>query len=341
MSTDSRSDSSRGSNSISQRIIHSSFGNRRRRRVGDINGDYGKVESLTWSLRNSLKSRFRIRRGEQPTSSEGISDFMYSGPMFRKRWSSLQEENDDEESNSQSDRGYFRLSKILQDRQTATATEGTRAMLLHCKRRFRLVLNFVTISLLMASLTTLVCFNGDNNSWDLSPDHHLITIEEKNRTIFEGKMTKGLMMLNSLSNLTTSYNPENETAFLWDVPLTGSGLIKKSISKCYNLTMASEYGLRQPDYDEDSLGIFQSKVDGSHIGKFVNVDLSTIQGIKRAQRLNLVESKMADVISMEMLYQNERIFNEENGKRGRIFIIFAHPVQRAVGRYHFISNATW
>lgn len=49
--------------------------------------------------------------------------------------------------------------------------------------------------------------------------------------------------------------------------------------------------------------------------RYVNVDTSTVNGIKRAKSLGLVESGLADVIVTQYLYAGATLFNPK--QRGR------------------------
>ena len=60
--------------------------------------------------------------------------------------------------------------------------------------------------------------------------------------------------LSSLANLTTPYDSGKETPYFWDVPLSGESVAEAVFSQCYRLVQACEFGLRQPDYNEDVSG---------------------------------------------------------------------------------------
>ena len=157
-----------------------------------------------------------------------------------------------------------------------------------------------------------------------------------------------MSLLSSFSNLTVPYDSQREIPFFLDLKLTGATLVKRSISECFNLTMACELGLRQPNYQESELSIFPSLYDG-YMGTYVNVDLSSRKGIQRAKDFNLTSSSLADVISMDSLYEGSRLFAREPGVdhddaemiKGRLFTIFAHPISRTIGYYHYLKQATW
>lgn len=57
--------------------------------------------------------------------------------------------------------------------------------------------------------------------------------------------------LSHLTNLTSLYNPKVETPYFWDVHFSGESIAEHVFSTCYGLIMACEFGLRQPDYNEE------------------------------------------------------------------------------------------
>jgi hypothetical protein len=139
----------------------------------------------------------------------------------------------------------------------------------------------------------------------------------------------------SLSNLTEEYRPEVETPLFWDIHFSGESIAEAIFSDCHNLVMASEFGLRQPNYSEDTLAEF--RLDGS---RYVNVELNTKEGILRAARLGLANSHLADVIISPYIHNMaSSIFTKQNP--GRLFTIFRHPVDRALGMYHYLAKASW
>ena len=141
-------------------------------------------------------------------------------------------------------------------------------------------------------------------------------------------------VLANLSDLNVPYDAGTETPYFWDVHFSGETIAERVFSKCHGLAQAAEHGLQQPDFTEDELAVFD--LDGD---KFVNVDLSMEAGIDRAARLDLVGSRLANVIISPDLPQAAKVFTDRN--QGRMFAIFRHPVDRAVSMYYYLSTATW
>lgn len=149
-----------------------------------------------------------------------------------------------------------------------------------------------------------------------------------------------LEYITPLQDLTKPYNASIETPFFLDIPLTGSSVVKLSMSKCQSLTLACELGLQQPNYNEDKLSTFVSTRRGYN-ATYVNVDTSTKVGLTRASKLDLLSHDMVDVISISSLYDSSIIFDSEQEHPARMFAIFAHPMDRTIAYYHYIKKATW
>ncbi|EJK69410.1 hypothetical protein THAOC_09336 [Thalassiosira oceanica] len=98
--------------------------------------------------------------------------------------------------------------------------------------------------------------------------------------------------LSHLTNLTYPYDPAAETPYFWDVHFTGESVVESIMSDCRGLVTACELGLRQPNFDEGRLGVFELRG-----ARYVNVDVASAEGIERARRLGLAGSGLADVVT--------------------------------------------
>jgi len=150
-------------------------------------------------------------------------------------------------------------------------------------------------------------------------------------------LVKGIssLPLENLSDMTQSYNPKTESLLFWDIQLSGETIAHCIFGVCYHLTRACEYGLQQPVFNEYSLETFVK--DGI---RFVNVDTTSKVGLQRGKKLKLVESRMADVIEIKELYlASNHLFSSQY--KGRLFVLFRHPVHRAVDMYYYLAKASW
>jgi len=70
---------------------------------------------------------------------------------------------------------------------------------------------------------------------------------------------------------------------------------------------------------------------------FVNVQTTTVRGLKRAADFNLAGSGLANIILTKHIYEASVLSDGVNSK-GRIFTIFSHPVRRIVHNYYSVTN---
>lgn len=91
--------------------------------------------------------------------------------------------------------------------------------------------------------------------------------------------------------------------------------------------------------DDDDLRVVISE-DGR---KYVNVDVTTPEGILDASRRGFASSDLADVIFSPLLIESaESLLPRRDGARGgRMFAVFRHPVERVVSIFHYLQKATW
>jgi hypothetical protein len=306
------------------------------------------LESMHHSLARSI-----ISKASQSTaaSSRKSDNYPFRNPLFKMRYSRLVQ--DEETSLDHDDQEYYH--------------EGIFGILV-AKHILRKLMKCLAILFITVCFTSILAMEGDLYKFSNRniPQHddkyqsQMGMYDGTNVTLYH-VINNRVRLLDSFSNLTEPFDKKQEIPFFLDVKLTGSEVVKRSISKCMQLSMACELGLRQPDFKEDELQVFSSLFQGYN-GLYVNVDVSTKSGIERAKKLNLTQSHLADVISMNMLYEGNKLFKPEidsalvesyNGdsvkakdedsdlKKGRIFTIFSHPISRAIAHYHYMKEATW
>lgn len=72
----------------------------------------------------------------------------------------------------------------------------------------------------------------------------------------------------------------------------------------------------------------------------MNADLTTPEGIQRANTLGLTSTRLADVIVSPYLHSiSSDIFSSSSP--GRMFAIFRNPIDRALGVYYYLARASW
>mmetsp|Transcript_9242 Transcript_9242/g.18447 ORF Transcript_9242/g.18447 Transcript_9242/m.18447 type:complete len:1209 (+) Transcript_9242:186-3812(+) len=123
--------------------------------------------------------------------------------------------------------------------------------------------------------------------------------------------------------------------FYWHIPRSGGGTVNDVLGSCLKLTLAADAGASEGHGHEDSL----KKVTFARSVTYVNVDTSTHQGIERAKKLNLASSGLVDVVISPLLHDASSLFTST--RRGRMFTIIRHPVERAASLFYFIQDTQW
>lgn len=73
--------------------------------------------------------------------------------------------------------------------------------------------------------------------------------------------------------------------------------------------------------------------------RFLNVDLSTETGIRKAQAWNLTSSRKADIVISPLLHHATSLLFS-NSQKARLFFVMRHPLERVVSLFYYLQNAT-
>lgn len=131
------------------------------------------------------------------------------------------------------------------------------------------------------------------------------------------------------------YQKGIDLPFYWHIPRSGGGMMNDVLGRCLHLTLAADVGGSEGHDQQEDLEVLHF----SHKVSYVNVDTSTHQGIGRAKRLNLVSTGLADVLISPLLHEASTLFTPT--RKGRMFTIFRHPVERAASLFYFIQETQW
>jgi len=126
-----------------------------------------------------------------------------------------------------------------------------------------------------------------------------------------------------------------DVPFYWHVPRSGGGTMNDVLGTCFHLTLAADAGGGEEHGQEQTLKVLHFSRQIS----YVNVDTSTQKGISRAKNLHLASSGLADVVISPLLHDASTLFTAT--RRGRMFTIFRHPVERAASLFYFIQETQW
>ena len=88
---------------------------------------------------------------------------------------------------------------------------------------------------------------------------------------------------------------------------------------------------------QEELHIFTAR-DGR---KYVDVDVTTYDGILSANNRGFATSNLADVIFTPLFLEGAEYLLNNNSNRGRMFTLFRHPIDRVVSIFYYLKTATW
>lgn len=120
--------------------------------------------------------------------------------------------------------------------------------------------------------------------------------------------------------------------FFWHLPRSAGTTFQIIASKCLGFVLAAEYG--------GAIGADNQRLRVVDLakpkGKFVNVDVTTISGLKRAKRLGLAQSRLADLIYSEKFQHAADLFDVKY--QGRAFTFMRDPIERCLSLYQSLSS---
>jgi len=133
---------------------------------------------------------------------------------------------------------------------------------------------------------------------------------------------------------------QEDQPMLFFVTRTGVRTLRKILGSCLGMCLASNLAATDPSGEgllpADALEIKTHSVTGD---SYLNVDLSTSEGIAKGVSTDLVPSRLADVMITQRLYESAAMFTPSY--KGRLFIILRNPIKRVVDQFYYRQRATW
>ena len=120
-----------------------------------------------------------------------------------------------------------------------------------------------------------------------------------------------------------------DVPYLWTPPYAGGAALEDMVGQCLNLVVAAQRGAV-----EDRESYSQLRVVTVLGRKYLNVDLFTSHGIRRAADLGLAGSGMADLVISPLLGEALGLFSPSH--RGRLLVIVRHPVDRELAMFRYL-----
>ena len=93
------------------------------------------------------------------------------------------------------------------------------------------------------------------------------------------------------------------------------------LAGCFQIRTATEVGIQFGHSLDETLQVFEK-----HGAQFVNQDTTSLDGIAKAKRLNLVNSGMVDAIVTHYVFEASELFSP--GHRGKFFTVIRDPIDR-------------
>jgi hypothetical protein len=149
------------------------------------------------------------------------------------------------------------------------------------------------------------------------------------------------------------YDSSKDTAFFFMIPKSGTTTLGYYLSHCVTngMVMANAAGPKilaeqqrlsnEADADRISTSVpTQLEVVERHNGqKYINIDVTTRDGLDLAGELGLAESAMADVLVSASVVQVASIFNPQH--QAHMFLLMRHPIQRVLSEFYYVQIAEW
>lgn len=146
---------------------------------------------------------------------------------------------------------------------------------------------------------------------------------------------------NLVSIKAMAYNDERRqlskiTPLYWHIPKAGGTTVHQFAASCLGLSVASNIGIMFGHANETTLQL----IDTPSNLTYVNIDVTTAQGIERARKMGFVGSGSADIVITPLLnHVVERLFSPKH--KAAVFTIMRHPVERSISMFYYLQDAYW
>jgi hypothetical protein len=137
----------------------------------------------------------------------------------------------------------------------------------------------------------------------------------------------------NLANVWEPFDRSRDVPYFWQIPKAGTTNALAYLSTCMDLVKSTRVGSHFSEHTELKVVNFEGH-------KYMNVDTSTVDGMRRAKELQLEQSHLVDVVTSGFVHEiPKELFSREH--RGRMFALFRHPIERLVSIFFYLQTATW
>jgi len=150
-----------------------------------------------------------------------------------------------------------------------------------------------------------------------------------------------LAIQSNFRSLTNVQPVNDDLPFLWFIPKAGSNRVQDVLMRCFNLVAST----REGGLGEHANAPLETFIGATDARQYVNVDLTTVEGIKSAIDRNFIQSKLADVAITPMITEASEIFSngvqqqteKQQQQLGRCLALLRHPIERAVDIFNTLK----
>jgi len=140
----------------------------------------------------------------------------------------------------------------------------------------------------------------------------------------------------NLSEVYSTYKHHAEIPFFWSIPRAGGTSIRDILQGCMHLRVAGSGGPVKGQLTKELIEVVELRKGISQL----NVDMTTVDGIERAGKLNLASSGIVDAMFSSHLHDvSNNVFTSNN--QGMLFALFRHPIHRVVSWFYFVQDTNW
>lgn len=160
-------------------------------------------------------------------------------------------------------------------------------------------------------------------------------IRPPKKVVDRDRSHEGMPLPSVFDNFAEVTDPATNTIpFFWHIPRSAGATMNDIFSICHHLRVATNIGIGGGHDVDTKLQIINFEDQ-----KFVNVDISTTEGIKRAVQMDFASSDLTDVAISSLLHDSAPLFSST--KKGKMFTMFRHPVDRIVSMFYFMQDTVW
>ena len=172
---------------------------------------------------------------------------------------------------------------------------------------------------------------GLRNSLGLTSDQDTFEAEHEHLAIYD--------LLHNVVPPTAPFDAATQIPFMWSPG--APNFIADEMLKCFPLTQASwvvsRVGRRHEGAPDADFQVLPGKPDEK--GSYLDVDMSTLHGLRRASDFFLFDRHLADYVASPFLPEVLEMFPESH--KGRIFTMLMDPIARVKASYNHLSQNSY